>query len=227
MMQRLINGLSAIALLTVLSACGSAPSESSDANDLPSSSSPTESPPPLQEGPPPPPSSAFIALLSPEQTAEIRMLGVPLVVPTDIPAGFTVVHVEGTQENGPLDSRRYRILYRDSSDRCFLVEYASAGVGAIPETEYRIPIRPPLLEEGEYGLNYGSYVDPNLRAQFPDSILMSDWLPKGDGFYRLAGATYINDALAPIDPCQDLTPEEAVQVVESFALLTDEIGGDG
>ncbi|NER84354.1 MAG: hypothetical protein F6K42_33445 [Leptolyngbya sp. SIO1D8] len=219
MIKRFNHSLGVIAILMFLSACGGSSSE------IPSVEAPdTAVPPPTQEGPPPPPSSAFIALLSPEQTAEIKALGVPLVVPTSIPAGFLVTHVESIQEE---EFPSYRILYRDGSDRCFLVEYAAAGVGDIPATEYRIPISPPLFEGGEYGLNYGSYVDPSLKAQFPESELMSDWLPKANGVYRLAGAAYINDTLSPVNPCQDLTPEEAVQIIESFALITEEIVGDG
>ena len=219
-----------VALL--LGACGGEPSESSGSNTAPSSeSSPSleESassvlPPPGEEGPPPPPSSAFIALLTPEQTAELRVLGSPLVVPTDIPTGFLVERAEVIQDER---AAGYQILYRDSSDRCFAVEHTVAGIGSTPETEYRIPIQPPLVGEGEYGLNYGSYVASDLQAQFPEPTLMSDWLPKDNGYYRLAGATYINERLAPSRPCQDITPEEAVQIVESLALITDEITGDG
>lgn len=180
--------------------------------------------PPNQEGPPPPPSSAFLALLPPDQTAAIQALGVPIVVPTDIPTGFAVDRVEVTQ-NDRFPS--YQILYRDGSDRCFVVEYAGAGIGDIPATEYRTPINPPLFGENEYGLNYGNYVDPGLQAQFPEPELASDWLMQANGFYRLAGAAYINNTFSLEQPCQDITPEEAVQIVESLALITDEIFGDG
>ena len=221
----------AIAAL-LLAACGGEPSESSGSNtvpspeDSPSLTEPAASvlPPPGEDGPPPPPSSAFIALLTPAQTTELRALGSPLVVPTDIPAGFLVERAEVIQEER---AAGYQILYRDGSDRCFAVEHTTTGIGSTPETEYRIPIQPPLVGEAGYGLNYGSYVATDLQAQFPEPTLMSDWLPKENGYYRLAGANYINARLAPSRPCQDITPEEAVQIIESFALLTDEITGDG
>ncbi|MEL7316957.1 MAG: hypothetical protein AAFN08_18765 [Cyanobacteria bacterium J06559_3] len=231
---RLVAGLLG---LTVLGACGGNSPESSNPDNptLPEASSSevfsssetapdSELAPPVADGPPPPPSAAFIALLSPEKAAEIEAMGVPLVVPTAIPAGFAVEQVMTSQSE---NFSSYQILYRDGGDRCFVVEFAAGGVGDIPATEYRLPIEPPLFSGGEYGLNYGGYVDSDLRAQFPEPELVSDWLIGDNGVYRLAGAAYINDALTPARPCQDITPEEAVEVVESLALVTDDIGGDG
>lgn len=175
-------------------------------------------------GPPPPPSSAFIALLAPEQAAEIRALGVPLVVPTAIPTGFFVSQVNTLQEGQAVG---YQVLYRDGGDRCFVVEYTSEGIGSTPTTESRLPIDAPLFNDGnEYGLNYGPYIDPNLRAEFPAPDLVSDWLPLETGAYRLAGAAYIGDQLTPGRPCQDIFPEEAVDILESSAVITEEITGD-
>ena len=234
MVQQLIYNAGLIVILIIMSACrGTSPASSS--GDKPSASESSELPisdgqltsqleSPRQDGPPPPPSSAFIALLSPEQTSDIAALGISVVVPTAIPAGFLVEQVERVEDE---TFTSYRILYRDNSDRCFLVEYAEGGIGDIPATEYRIPIKPPLFDDGEdYGLSYGNYADTNLREQFPEPELMSDWLPLDNGVYRLAGAAYINDRLAPSRPCQDVSLEEAVQIVESFALITDEIIGD-
>ncbi len=177
--------------------------------------------------PPPPPRSAYIALLTPEQTAEIKALAIPLVVPTAIPAGFVVESVAVHQEDRFTD---YQILYRDTSDRCFLVEYASGGLGGIPTTEYRLPINPPLfaVDGVEYGLNYGPYTDDYLREQSPEPELISDWLwLENAGGYRIAGAAYINSQLDVSTPCQDIEPEEAVTLIESLALMTDDITGDG
>ncbi|MEM0980454.1 MAG: hypothetical protein AAGH78_09280 [Cyanobacteria bacterium P01_H01_bin.58] len=177
------------------------------------------------DGPPPPPSSAYIALLTPEQTTEIRAADIPLVVPTAIPAGFVVEQVTVKQDERFAE---YQILYRDNRDRCFVVEYGSGGFGG-PATEYRVPINPPLVNDGEkYGLNYGSYNYADSSDQLTESELHSDWLVLEEiGGYRLAGAAYINNRLTPDLPCQDVTVEEAVELVESFALITEEIVGDG
>ncbi|MEO1210274.1 MAG: hypothetical protein AAFX78_12100 [Cyanobacteria bacterium J06638_20] len=177
------------------------------------------------DGPPPPPSSAYIALLTPEQTAEIRATDIPLVVPTTIPAGFRVEQVTVKQDERFAE---YQILYRDNRDRCFVVEYGSGGFGG-PATEYRVPINPLLVgDEEKYGLNYGSYNYADAPEQTAESELHSDWLVLEDiGGYRLAGAAHINNRLTPDMPCQDVTVEEAIELVESFALITEEIVGDG
>ncbi len=188
---------------------------------------PVPPPPPdatVLQAPPPPPPSAFLALLTPEQTAAIRTLGVPLVVPTSIPAGFQVESVV-TKTDGRFPG--YTVLYRDGGDRCFVVEQTSGGVGSVPATEFRLPINSPLLAgAAEFGLNYGPYAEPAMRQQFPEPVLISDWLPIEDHFYRLAGADYINTVLTPPRACVDVTPEEALQLVESFAVVTDDITGD-
>lgn len=218
-------GLAVLLTCSFLSACGS--SQSSNPERLVSETSREQASisGDVGSGPPAPPEAAFVALLSPEQAEKIRALGVPLVVPTAIPAGFTVNHVDTAQGQGFTD---YRIVYRDGGDRCFVMEYASGGIGDIPTTEYRMPINAPLFDDGEaYGLNYGNYAEPSLREDFPEPELVSDWLPLETGAYRLAGAAYINNRLTPDSPCQDISPEEAVDIVESSAVMTDEIVGDG
>lgn len=176
--------------------------------------------------PPPPPAGAFIALLSPEQTAEIRTLGVAIVVPTVIPPGFRVEAVE-TGDAGVVGGKTYTVLYRDLDNRCFLVEFTEGGIGGLPATEYRLPIKPPLFDRDDYGLNYGEFLDADLRSQADGPELMTDWLEGEDGFYRIAGASYINTTRSLPQPCQDVTPEEAVQLAESMAVLTQDISGDG
>lgn len=232
-LQPLISYVGILLLGAALGACGSPrlapgepvpPENSSGLGAVPPPESTAGETVAEAGGPPPPPAGAFLALLSPEHTAEIRALGVPLVVPTAIPPDFVVSQVKTVVDDA---FSSYQILYRGGGDRCFLVEYASSGVGSTPETEYRIPINAPLVEDGEaYGLNHGQYADPSLRADFPEPDLVSDWLPLSTGAYRLAGAAYINEAIAPTPLCQDISPAEAVAIVESSAIITDEIIGD-
>ncbi|MEM6836217.1 MAG: hypothetical protein AAF609_05120 [Cyanobacteria bacterium P01_C01_bin.120] len=179
----------------------------------------------LPAAPPPPPDAAFLALITPEKTAQIRDLGLPLVLPAAVPAGFQVAQVQ-TQADERFGG--YQILYRDDRDRCFLIEYTVGGIGDMPATENRLPLSPPMLAEDsvEYGLNYGVYVDPALREQFPESLLHSDWLPVAGGFSRLAGAALINEMLTPAAPCTNLPVADAVAIIDSLAVITDEIQGD-
>lgn len=208
--------------LCLLGATACRPASSPSAVTEPSATEPAA---PLPDAPPPPPDSAFLALLTPEQTTQIRALELPLVLPTSIPQEFGVEQIQAQT-----DERfgGYQVLYRDGSDRCFLVEYTVGGIGGLPETENRLLLNPPILADDtvEYGLNSGPYADASLREQFPEPSLISDWLPVEGGFVRLAGAALINNVLAPEVPCTNVTEEEAVTIIDSFAVITEDIQGD-
>ena len=165
--QRLGIALASFGLLGI-TACQNVPNPPEAT--APAPAAPAESVPPA---PPPPPDDAFLALLTPDQTAQIRALELPLVLPTAIPDEFGVVEVQAQP-----DERfgGYQVLYRDGSDRCFLIEYTVGGVGDVPATENRLPLNPPILEDDavEYGLNSGPYVDAGLREQFPEPSLITD-----------------------------------------------------
>lgn len=191
-------------------------------------------PAPEPAAPPPPPDAAFLALVTPDQTAQIRALGLPLVLPTAIPAGFGVAQVQ-TQPDERFAG--YQILYRGggvpagspAENRCFLIEFTVGGIGGTPATENRQPLNPPLLDEetAEYGLHYGPYRDSALREQFPDPLLISDWLPVEGGFVRFAGAALINNTLTPPMSCRNIEVEAAIAIIDSLAVISDEIQGDG
>lgn len=205
----------------MMTACGLAEAPPAETVTVPPATTPD-----LNAGaPPPPPPTAFIAQLTPTQTAAIDAIGAPLVVPTAIPPGFAVAQVNTSQE-GAFAS--YQIVYRDDRDRCFAIEYAAGGIGGLPPTEARLPISLPIVNDAaDYGLNYGHYADPTQRAQFPEPVMMSDWLPITSGFYRLAGAAYLNAAIQPVPPCQDVAAEEAMAIIESWVLISDDIQGEG
>jgi len=92
-----------------------------------------------------------------------------------------------------------------------------------------LALKPPILAEdgAEYGLNYGPYTDAALQEQFPEPSLVSDWLPVAGGFVRLAEAALINNTLTPSVACTDITVEAAVSIIDSLAVIADEIQGDG
>ncbi|MBD2260754.1 hypothetical protein [Pseudanabaena sp. FACHB-2040] len=179
--------------------------------------------------PPPPPQGAFLAQLTPEQTSQLNALGVQVVAPGQVPPTFSVVDIRGRSVAGnELDEgAAYAIVYRDGANRCFAIEFAASRIGDVPVTENRLPIDPPLFADQSYGLNYGLYEDGELRSQFPDPQLYTDWLVATSGAYRLIGASYINSTFPDQPPCQDISPEEAVQIVESLTVLAPEETGDG
>lgn len=220
--HRLI-GLS-ICLVGILGACGGS-KETTNQATAPLGDAPPA--PPVV--PPPPPQGAFLAQLTPEQTAQLNGLGVEIVVPGVVPPTFTATEIRGQSAtgSGPSGGATYSILYRDGDNHCFAVEFAGSGIGDMPATEKRLPIKPPLFEDKGYGLNYGVYQDESMRAQFPDPELYTDWLMGKSGGYRLIGANYINTTFPDQTKCQDIRPEEAQKIVESFTVLAPEVIGDG
>ncbi|HIK45213.1 MAG TPA: hypothetical protein IGR64_10040 [Leptolyngbyaceae cyanobacterium M65_K2018_010] len=174
---------------------------------------------PDRAAPPPPPAGAFLAQLSPEQTRQLTSLGVEVVVPGVVPPTFSVAELRIDQSETAV---AYMIVYRDGANRCFATEFATEGVTEPPVTQNRRPIQPPLFPGRTYGLNYGEFQDSALRSQFPGSNLYTDWLMGRSGAYRLIGSALIGELFPALKGCQDLAPDQAVSLVESFTLLTTE-----
>jgi hypothetical protein len=171
--------------------------------------------------PPPPPPGSFLAQLSPDQVAQLTSLGIDVVVPGTVTPSFQVADLRITQGDTDLS---YLIVYQNAENQCFAVEFADSGTSPPPATESRLPIKPPLFtqENGgpSYSLNYGKYSDPAWQAKFPDSNLYTDWLAGPSGYYRLTGAADIKALFATFDHCKDVDPKTAVDLVESFTLIT-------
>lgn len=171
--------------------------------------------------PPPPPPGAFLAQLSPDQVAQLTSLGIDVIVPGTVPPSFQVADLRISQ--GDMGTS-YLIVYQNAENQCFAVEYADGGTSPPPATESRIPINPPLFakESGTpaYGLNYGKFSDSDWQARFPDANLYTDWLAGPSGYYRLSGAADIKALFPGFEACQDIEPQTAVELVESFTLVT-------
>lgn len=173
---------------------------------------------PVPLAPPPPPEGAFLAQLAPEQTAQLNSLGVDVVVPGVVPPNFRVVDLRISQGDVGVG---YIVVYQSTENQCFGVEFADGGIGDPPATENRLPIQPPLFSDAAYGLNYGEFTDAEMRSQFPGSNLFTDWLIGQSGAYRLMGVTLLS-SFFPDLTCNDVPPETAVDLVESFTILTAE-----
>jgi len=208
---------------------GSAPAESnptgSNTGSAPNSMALDAAPQTASDSsaPPPPPPGAFLAQLAPDQMAQLASLGIDVVVPGNVPPSFQVADLRISQGDMGLS---YLIVYQNADNQCFAVEFADGGTSPPPATESRLPIQPPLFtdENGNpsYGLNYGKYSDPEWQAKFPDPNLYTDWLAGPSGSYRLTGAADIKALFATFDQCKDVDPQTAVDLVESFTLITAE-----
>ncbi|MBE9136770.1 hypothetical protein IQ254_06055 [Nodosilinea sp. LEGE 07088] len=175
------------------------------------------------EGPPPPPDGAFLAQMSPEQTNQLTSLGVEVVVPGTVPPSFAIAELRVDRgDSGPA----YLVVYQNDLNQCFAVEFAAQGIDDPPATESRTPIQPPLFGDQDYGLNHGPFADADMRAQFPQPNLFTDWMSGPSGAYRLIGATYIGDLFESLRSCADVPIPEAVALAESLTVLTADPMGD-
>jgi hypothetical protein len=158
--------------------------------------------------------------MTPTQVSQLASLGVAVVVPGQVPPSFRIVELR-VDPSGP----GYLVVYQrqpaegDAPSQCFAVEFASDGLGDSPATEGRLPIQPPLFGGQSYGLNYGTFTDPGLKADFPQPNLFTDWMAGPSGAYRLVGATYLGGLFESLKTCQDLSPEEAAALAESLTVL--------
>ncbi|MFM7351516.1 MAG: hypothetical protein ACKO1G_00205, partial [Microcystis aeruginosa] len=55
-----------------------------------------------------------------------------------------------------------------------------------------------------------------LRQQFPEPDFYSDWMKMGEYFYRLSGALIAREEYDYPNCRQDISPSEAVKIIESF-----------
>ncbi|WOD40084.1 hypothetical protein [Nodosilinea sp. E11] len=175
-------------------------------------------------GPPPPPDGAFLAQMAPDQTSQLTSLGVDVVVPGEVPPAFAIVEMRIDQgDPGPA----YLVVYQNDLNQCFAVEFAADGIGDPLPTENRLPLQPPLFGDQGYGLNYGPFAEADMQSQFPEPNLFTDWMLGPSGAYRLIGATYIGDLFESLGNCEDVSPEVAVALAESFTVLSaDPMGAD-
>jgi hypothetical protein len=155
--------------------------------------------------------------MPPAQTSQLTSLGIEVVVPGQVPPSFSIVEMRVSQGE---PSPSYLVVYQNATNQCFAVEFAAEGMDAPPATENRIPIQPPLFGDQGYSLNYGPFAAADIKAQFPDSNLFTDWMFGPSGAYRLIGATYIGNLFEARRGCKDISPEEAVALAESMTVLT-------
>jgi hypothetical protein len=150
--------------------------------------------------------------LSESQRQQLRSLGAKIILPSYIPQGFRLSEVKILGE----DRKGYVILFENAENSCFLVEGVEDASGDDGlELEGTIAIDSNLFGQG-YWLNYGTPKNPELKQQFPESDLYSDWMKIGEYFYRLSGALIAREEYDYPNCRQDLSPSEAVKVIESF-----------
>lgn len=199
--------------------CQPSPPPTVDSGPPPLESAPLDSLP-AETTPPPPPEGAFLGQISPTQVSQLNSLGIEVVVPGVIPPGFKVAELRITQGEAALG---YMIVYQhpgtEGQGQCFAVEFTREGMGDPPAVTEKRSLKPPLFKGQSYELHYGQFTEPALQRQFPGGALYSDWLQGASGAYRLIGAVLIGQLFPALQGCQDVTPTQAVELVENFTVL--------
>lgn len=168
--------------------------------------------------PPAPPPNAYLAQLPPEATNQLTNLAIDIAIPTYLPQQMTLASYGVGQPTA--DPRYYWLVYRDDQNRCFAIEYMSAGINEM-SLENQEPLETPLFGEN-YSLYHGKFPNGGT-GELPESDLFTDWLKGNEGFYRLVGAGLVNSQDYGQKDCGNITIKEAISVAESLSYLPTDI----
>ncbi|QFZ91766.2 hypothetical protein [Synechococcus elongatus] len=164
--------------------------------------------------------------LTPSQQQQLKSLGIPVIVPGKVPAGFQVkkISVDPCPPNAPREGQGvcrfgpdYEILYHNSKGNCFTMVAVGGGVGGVDQA-YGYEVDVPLFRDrvmlwfGDLNTNSRYRVPTAQQRQQPQASLRSDWVGKGP-FY---GVSYVQK-----DPqCRrGITPSQAEQILRSLQFL--------
>ncbi|HEY9692765.1 MAG TPA: hypothetical protein V6D15_11195 [Oculatellaceae cyanobacterium] len=156
------------------------------------------------------------ARFSPKQIQILKSVGMKIAVPTYIPSGFKI---ERLSNNSDQYYKGYTVTYRRKDNSCFSIEAITGGIGDEPDLQHTLPYNSPLFGKGR--LNYGKYSDIDLRKQSPLSEMTTGWMePKNfQAFYRFNGANWYSSDKAKPKCNKDISPTEAVKVINSLQYL--------
>lgn len=160
------------------------------------------------------------AEISVADRAAIRQLGVPLVVPTDLPPETYLSDV--VVESAPDFGQGYTLYYRYflpemATATCFQVEYADGGFGGpVPPNSQPITA-PAIAQPGQtYSLYWAGDDSPNEDSPFLANAVFSDWIevPGVPGGYRLSSGLIESER---VRACNWIDPDSAARIVSSLS----------
>ena len=181
--------------------------------------------------------TAQTASLTARQKASLQSLGIPIVVPKDVPAGYVVskVNVKPCPTNAPREKKGicrfgpdYSIVYRNAAkNSCFAIGGTGGGVGGVG-FEYEVPVETPLFGQVslQFGEQNGDLKSPTKQQlASPQKNLFMDWSGTGP-FYHLVGADFVRGEYygeqnnKPVSQCRNnITPNEAIRTIRSLTWL--------
>lgn len=145
--------------------------------------------------------------VSSTQLQQMKAVGMRLVMPTTVPAGFRLTSIASRSDArfGP----SYLLVYRKGT-ACFGIEGTRGGIGGIPTGDAgSYPIKNAVLGRGQLEQRRSSAGEPQLISQ---------WMGR-DPFYRFVGANYSFNGGSELANCQDITVKDAILVSEALRYL--------
>ncbi len=156
------------------------------------------------------------ALFSPKQIQILKSVGIKIAIPTYIPSGFKIERVTNTSDK---NYQGYIVTYRRTNNSCFSIEAITGGVGSGPELEHTLPYNSPLFGKGI--LSYGMHTENYLRKQSPLPEMTTEWMTAKNfsAFYSFNGANWFSEGKVNPRCNKDISPTEAIRVINSLQYL--------
>ncbi|MDV3000909.1 MAG: hypothetical protein N5P05_002515 [Chroococcopsis gigantea SAG 12.99] len=167
--------------------------------------------------------SARSSGLTAEQRQQLESLSIKTILPQYVPGGFAIIDVklEDAAEGTSRDQvTGYTVLY-EKDNTCFLIEAINKGIGDTLDLESMQPIASKLFGGG-YFLNYGAPKDAEVKKEFPDPDLYSDWMKYENAYYRLSGSLLAREQYDYANCRQDISPDEALKIIQSLAPINNQ-----
>lgn len=147
----------------------------------------------------------------PESGLEVlQTLEMPIAIPTYMPDYMTFEQLE--LELDDWGSVTYRIVYEGLNEEsfeflCVAIEGTNDGIGDLPDGD-----RSYGIENEVYG---STTLENGLYGESVIPILVSNWLGRGNAYYRFVGGSFYNS----YSGCNDVAVDEAIAITESLVPL--------
>ncbi|HEY9842025.1 MAG: hypothetical protein ACAI44_01270 [Candidatus Sericytochromatia bacterium] len=144
--------------------------------------------------------------LSPEQTRQLKALGIKIMLPAYIPKGYKVysVSAETVPGKSPGSGPRYTVNYTGPNAEMFALEATSSGVGDPPADKW-VTLQHPQL---------GKMTVVTIQRDAGKTFFVTDWIGKGP-FYHLLSPAMVNRKLQP----QPVSRTEFLKLARSLAFV--------
>jgi hypothetical protein len=141
-----------------------------------------------------------------DQLRQMKNLGMKMVMPKNVPAGFRLTDILGHSDQR--FGRSYLLVYR-KGNICFGVEGTSGGIGGFPAGDVgSYPIKNAVLGRGQL----------EQWQAGSDAQLLGQWMGRGP-FYRFVGANYSFFGNSDLVGCRDISVKDAIMVSEALRYL--------